>query len=338
MLDNIYKPKITQAAFDELTEELSTKGLLTHYDTTHYTIRLAIETSVLFLGSALLLFQGPSVATALAASVFLGVMKFRTGILGHDFSHEYGFKSKKLNMFMANLSWAFSGEGNRLWDKYHNRNHHVHCMNLNVDTFIMNPVTSNHRHYKGYPLIQKYKHILVWILIPLGGGFSMAIVSPLKSLFVKESYVWNLVSVCLLFVQLGFLWYLSSFDLLLSSLSLLLTLATGGLYYAIAFLPNHHAPDLEVLEEDTLWADQQIRTSQSIKGGTMMEAFLGPCLKYQIEHHLYPNVVGTKLRSISPYVKDFCKKNGYKYVERNLLNALYNVSVDLYQNRNVKKD
>lgn len=338
MTDNLHRPKITQVAFDELTEELRTKGLLTHHDATHYTIRLVGFLATLFSVTALLLFHGPSVASALAAGVFLGIMKLRAGLLGHDFSHEYGFKSKKLNMFMANLFWAFSGQGNRIWNNDHNRNHHVHCMNRNVDTFIMNPVMANHGHYEKYPLVQKYKHILVWILAPLAGAFKMAIISPLKSLFVKESRAWTLLSVCFLFAKLGFIWHIAAADIPVAAFSLFLLLASGGLYYAVAFLPNHHAPDLEVLEEDTLWADQQIRTSQSIKGGAMMEAFLSPCLKYQIEHHLYPSVVGTKLRSISPYVKDFCKKNGYKYVERNLLNALYNVSVDLYQNRNVKKD
>ena len=66
-------------------------------------------------------------------------------------------------------------------------------------------------------------------------------------------------------------------------------LAVFGLYMGSTFAPNHKGMPLLPRDSKVDFLRRQVLTSRNIKGGWIMDTFMGG-LNYQIEHHLFPNM------------------------------------------------
>jgi fatty acid desaturase len=58
--------------------------------------------------------------------------------------------------------------------------------------------------------------------------------------------------------------------------------------------------------------EQQVITSRDITGGPLTDlALVG--LNYQIEHHLFPTCPRNKLKLLTPYVQDVCRRMNLEF-------------------------
>jgi fatty acid desaturase len=95
-----------------------------------------------------------------------------------------------------------------------------------------------------------------------------------------------------------------------------------GLHLGMSFAPNHKGMDMPDPETyDTLGhLRKQVLTSRNIKGGVLVDFFLGG-LNYQIEHHLFPSMPRPHLRLARPLVRAYCRSLGVPYTETGLVDS-----------------
>ncbi|MET7474136.1 acyl-CoA desaturase [Streptomyces sp. NPDC005648] len=97
--------------------------------------------------------------------------------------------------------------------------------------------------------------------------------------------------------------------------------ALFGLHLGLAFAPNHKGmemPDPDGERWDHL--RRQVLTSRNIRGGPLVDWFLGG-LNYQIEHHLFPSMPRPHLRLARPLVRSHCRELGIPYTETGLVDS-----------------
>jgi fatty acid desaturase len=107
-------------------------------------------------------------------------------------------------------------------------------------------------------------------------------------------------------------------------------LAVFGLYMGASFAPNHKG--MPILPHDTKvdFLRRQVLTSRNIKGGWLMDTFMGG-LNYQIEHHLFPNMPRPHLVKAREIAKEYCDTHKVLYTETTLTQS-YGIVIE-YLNR-----
>jgi fatty acid desaturase len=65
---------------------------------------------------------------------------------------------------------------------------------------------------------------------------------------------------------------------------------------------------------------RQVLTSRNIRGGTVMDTFMGG-LNYQVEHHLFPNMARPNLRKAQEITKEYCQTHNILYTETSLMES-----------------
>jgi fatty acid desaturase len=65
---------------------------------------------------------------------------------------------------------------------------------------------------------------------------------------------------------------------------------------------------------------RQVLTSRNIKGGHVMNHFMGG-LNYQIEHHLFPSMARPHLKRAGEIVREYCESRGILYTQTTLTEA-----------------
>ncbi len=332
-------PKVT-AEFRELLKQIKEAGLYCHHANIKMFLWVAFIVSIgvgIFYISTLIT---PSLLSVMVLAFCCGLHTVHVAFLGHDFAHKTGFSSQRLNRFFAELSWIYTGNGLDVWYASHNLRHHVHCMNVEADSLIQSPVFANHRFISNKQFIKRWNYILVYPLAIAFGALKFQYEGFAKNLSASEytDYTGKSADVnllrraltlfslfALLIFRLFFIYMISAGQIHLFVAGMILFHIGIGVMYSLAFLPNHHHPDVVVLNSNSKWAKQQITTSQSISGGSFIALLISPCLKYQIEHHLFPNVSSWNFKKIQPYVKAFAEKYHYQYLETNLFKAQYYV-------------
>src|SRR5690606_20529602 len=81
-------------------------------------------------------------------------------------------------------------------------------------------------------------------------------------------------------------------------------LGVFGVYMGASFAPNHKGMPIIPRETKVDFLRRQVLTSRNIKGGFLMDTFMGG-LNYQIEHHLFPNMPRPALRRANEIVKEY---------------------------------
>lgn len=87
------------------------------------------------------------------------------------------------------------------------------------------------------------------------------------------------------------------------------------------FTLNHFAASVYVgPPKGNDWFEKQTAGTIDISCSSWMDWFFGG-LQFQLEHHLFPRLPRCHLRSISPIVRELCKKHGLPYVSLSFYDA-----------------
>lgn len=97
-------------------------------------------------------------------------------------------------------------------------------------------------------------------------------------------------------------------------------LAVFGVYMGASFAPNHKGMPQLPHESKVDFLRRQVLTSRNIRGGTLMDTFMGG-LNYQVEHHLFPNMARPHLRKAQEITKEYCLSNKIRYTETGLFES-----------------
>jgi fatty acid desaturase len=97
-------------------------------------------------------------------------------------------------------------------------------------------------------------------------------------------------------------------------------LAVFGVYMGASFAPNHKGMPQLPHESKVDFLRRQVLTSRNIRGGTVMDTFMGG-LNYQVEHHLFPNMARPHLRKAQEITKEYCQANNILYTETGLIQS-----------------
>jgi fatty acid desaturase len=96
--------------------------------------------------------------------------------------------------------------------------------------------------------------------------------------------------------------------------------AVFGVYMGASFAPNHKGMPQLPHESKVDFLRRQVLTSRNIRGGTVMDTFMGG-LNYQVEHHLFPNMARPHLRKAQEITKEYCEANNILYTETGLMQS-----------------
>ncbi|HZK58562.1 MAG TPA: acyl-CoA desaturase [Cryobacterium sp.] len=97
-------------------------------------------------------------------------------------------------------------------------------------------------------------------------------------------------------------------------------LAVFGVYMGASFAPNHKGMPQLPHDSRVDFLRRQVLTSRNIRGGTVMDSFMGG-LNYQVEHHLFPNMPRPHLRKAQEITKEYCQTHNILYTETSLLES-----------------
>jgi fatty acid desaturase len=97
-------------------------------------------------------------------------------------------------------------------------------------------------------------------------------------------------------------------------------LAVFGLYMGASFAPNHKGMPILPHESKVDFLRRQVLTSRNIRGGPLMDSFMGG-LNYQIEHHLFPNMPRPHLARAAEIAREYCETHRIAYTQTTILES-----------------
>lgn len=288
----------------------------------------------LIVHSAFAIFGAVIAFTAESTAMWvLGIIVSAFGTLGvttntHTSTHFATSDSRRVNRFLAGYGYPlFAGMGMTYWHRSHIEVHHpnpnIHGVDADHDFMPFFAVTAPElegstggwRAY--YAKIQYYVFpLLVWLNVFTRQRASFAHV--FKCLADRETRT------ALHWIDLGLL--LAHFTLWIGVPSLFVGLEAavyvylarqfvlGYIVYAV-LAPAHYVPEAICIEQDGRPTDPvllQTATTVNFRTGPLGR-LLCSGLEYQIEHHLFPGYSHVFYSRMSPYVREFCRQNGYPY-------------------------
>jgi fatty acid desaturase len=245
------------------------------------------------------------------------------GIL-HDSVHRAVFKSPRNNDILGYFCAAAIAFVYNSFKSTHNL-HHARPNQEDEDPDIEIPfIALNRKLYDDKTGIQKqlikYQMYLYYPLTLLV-SFSNRLGS--TSYFRKNkrlSEIWWQIIVYSIGAVIWFIFPFIFFPISKALILFLLANGSMGFYLGNIFAPNHKGMPMLKKNQKLSFLEQQIITSRNIKGGTLTDiVLLG--LNYQTEHHLFPECPRNKLKLITPYVKEVCKKLNLEYTEVSLIKS-----------------
>ncbi|MCB1280234.1 MAG: acyl-CoA desaturase, partial [Salinibacterium sp.] len=224
----------------------------------------------------------------------LGVILTQYAFLAHEASHRQVFLSGPLNdragRTLANL---FVGISYSWWMTKHSR-HHANPNILGKDPDIERDFVSFTPEDAA-----KAKGLYAWATQRQGYLFFPALlleginlhIHGIRTVLGKHKVDRRWVEISMIFSRIGA--YLAVIFLVLpvgmAFAFLGVQLAVFGLYMGASFAPNHKGMPILPHDSKVDFLRRQVLTSRNIKGGWLMDSFMGG-LNYQIEHHLFPYV------------------------------------------------
>jgi len=314
--------------FNELKAQVRDAGLLQRVP-----VRGTIEMVAIAFSMALIFYivinwntlPTESVWAAVGLGLFMTIVWTRAVFVSHDILHLQYFKSKSLSF---KLSYPFSAlilsNSSSWWDFKHNVNHHTWCNipQKDVDILAMDGAfTPNHKGDKAW--LRASKYLVFW-----GSMFFMYFAFIIQSYnFAIKRGKWGELFLMLMHwpIVWGTIFYFLPFsDAIIVFLTLNFTLSP---WLAFGFITNHLG--CEVIEkeigEKLSWMELQMRTSRSLKGGSLVHWFYGG-LNTQIEHHLFPKAPRFNLLKVQEMTKDFAARHNIVYFETSPFEAYVQIN------------
>ncbi len=243
--------------------------------------------------------------------------------LMHDCVHRSIFKSAKINDFAGYIVSGIAGIVYNDWKGNHER-HHARPNEGDKDPDLNLPLLSfsedRYLEKKGLAkLLRKYQ---AYLYFPMGLLVAFTLKLGSVSYFKKNFKAGILWQIAVYMVGL-FAWFVLPFIIFDITKALVLFVvinSTAGVYLFNIFAPNHKGmPEIEKNSRFS-FLEQQVITSRNISPHAVTDiVYLG--LNYQIEHHLFPQCPRNKLKLITPYLKDMCKKMSLAYTEVGIIDS-----------------
>ncbi|MBC7591985.1 MAG: acyl-CoA desaturase [Salinibacterium sp.] len=309
--------------FSALLHTVRDAGLLrrskTFYAVTFGVITLAMVGA--WFGFALL--QGTWYLLIIAA--VMGVLFTQYAFITHELSHRQVFASNKFNDFagriMADLVVGISYSW---WMSKHSR-HHGNPNTVSRDPDVETDFIIFHQDAAvGTTGITKFlakRQGYLFFPVLLLEGINLHR-HAFQTVFSPGKVDKRALEIVLLTVRnVGYVTVLFTFLPLGMAFAFLgVQLAIFGLYMGASFAPNHIGMPILPKGSKVDFLRRQVLTSRNIKGGHVMNHFMGG-LNYQIEHHLFPSMARPHLRRAGEIVREYCQAKGILYTEVALMPA-----------------
>lgn len=322
-------------SFDELASQVKDSGL---YKKTylHYAVYFILVTLGILL-SFYWLTVSDSFFMQILNGFFFAFVLVQAGMLGHDFSHQQVFKSRKLNHIGGMLLWGlYCGLSEGGWYDKHNAHHkYVNHDGLDPDLgipFIFSEVQNGKKGAFVKKFIQPYQHILFFIVLPF--VYPNFVLWSFKRILTSISLV-NTIELFLIIVHfIIFFGVPFTFLPIHVAIGFLATvMLVGGAYMGIIFAPNHKGEEVVESNEPATWL-QQITLTRNLNPSWISFHFFGG-LDLQVEHHLFPGVSRYNYPKIHKIVKAYCVAHNIRYYEVSWLQSMKEIYVSLKTNSSV---
>jgi fatty acid desaturase len=306
--------------FSGLISRVREAGLLAR-QSAYYT-RIIIALSVLMLVTvAAMVWIGASwwqVALAPVMAIVFTQFAFLAHEMAHKQVYEKGATNDRGGKILANLVVGISYSW---WMNKHSR-HHANPNTVGKDPDIESDVIvfQGEHASKTKGLQRAITKRQGWLFFPLLTleGLNLH-VQGFKRAFSKEPLQGRASEIAMLLVRHGLLFALVFLVMPwgVALVFLATQLAVFGVYMGASFAPNHKGMPIIPRGEKVDFLRRQVLTSRNIRGGRMMDVFMGG-LNYQVEHHLFPNMPRPSLAKAAAMVKDYCKEHSISYTETTL--------------------
>ena len=323
-----------QAGYADLRRRIVDAGLLEPRP-----VQSAVNAAIvlwLFVSAVTLAYIYPFVAVALPAAALLGFASVQVEMVGHDIGHHQVPLGRRwallLGLLVGNL---LLGMSYTMWIDKHNRHHafpNDEARDPDGDYAVLALTKSQVRtRSRAMRPLLTYQAFLfpMWLLLQ---AFVMRI-SSVRRLLRRSGSGWELAV-----MSINLCWY----GLLLTHLGpwlavgfVLVHHGVMGLYNGLVFAPNHKGMRVAGEPENETFLFRQASTARNVRGSPFIDFCLGG-LNYQIEHHLFPTMPRTRLKSAQTLVEASCKAYGISYTRVSaiesyvtLLQHLHRVSAPL---------
>ncbi|MBI2617294.1 acyl-CoA desaturase [Candidatus Gottesmanbacteria bacterium] len=250
------------------------------------------------------------------ASILLSIFTVRIGGLIHDAGHRAIFKSSLINDLFGYMCSSVVAFPFAVWQYKHNA-HHAHTNEEGEDPDLEVPISFTKEMWRRKGLAVRFmRKYQAWLFYPLGSLVSFTM--RFKAFrYYKDNMSLVIFSAMTLQIVGMFVWYVLPFlifPLWKAILFFILTNEVAGFYMLNIFAPNHKGMPQIARGMKFSFLEHQIMTARNIYGHWMTDyMYMG--LNYQIEHHLFPNCPRSKLKKITPFILEICRKYKLNYVQ-----------------------
>ena len=273
--------------------------------------------------------KSESVLVHLVCGMMLGALWIEGAYIGHDSGHYQIMSSRKCNDIAQILAGNCLTGISIAWWKWTHNAHHIACNSLDYDpdlqhipvfavsTKFFNSITSIFygRELKFDPVARfliSYQHFTYYPVMVVGRV--NLFIQTFLLLFSRGNVPNRALNI------MGILVFWTWFPLLVSCLPtwservmFVLASFTVTALQHIQFTLNHFSGDTYLGPPTSNdWFEKQAAGTLDISCSTRMDWFFGG-LQFQLEHHLFPRLPRCQLRTISPTVKELCKKHNLPY-------------------------
>lgn len=295
-------------AYREMREKIIEAGVLKR--SYGFYVFLTLLTTAGLLTSIYYIFK---LQISVQLAVFAGLLGFfviQFGGLFHDAGHRAIFNSVKNNDFVGIIFSTIMAIPFSNWKSNHNA-HHANPNTEDDDPDLIRPLISfSEEKYKSQKGIAKFlAKYQVWTYYPVG-VFTL-IVFQLSNVFHSVKVYKKVPAIeTISFAFALFCWLVLPFFLFPAAKALFVmafAYGTAGFYMSNIFAPNHKGMPQFAKHTKLSFLEHQIVTTRNVNPSWFNDyVYMG--LNYQIEHHLFPNCPRNKLKLITPYVKQVCRK------------------------------
>jgi fatty acid desaturase len=261
----------------------------------------------------------------LLIAAVLGILFTQFAFITHELAHRQVFSSGKLNDFSGRImADLIVGISYSWWMSKHSR-HHANSNTVGKDPDIETDfIIFQAEEAKGLTGITRWaakRQGYLFFPVLMFEGINLHR-HAFKTVFSKGRVDKRALEIVLLTVRnVGYVAVIFTFLPLGMAFAFLgVQLAIFGLYMGASFAPNHIGMPILPRGSKVDFLRRQVLTSRNIKGGHIMNHFMGG-LNYQIEHHLFPSMARPHLKRASEISREYCESRGIVYTESGLFNA-----------------
>lgn len=300
-------------AYRELKLEVTKAGILKR-SYGYYTLFTLFALGGFFLSLYELYFRAHGMLL-LFWGVLFALFAVQLGGLLHDSGHRAIFKSTRWNDVLGFICGSILVLPYADWKKSHNE-HHVNPNIEEEDPDLNRPIISftelQARSQKG--VMKTLVRYQVYIYYPL--SLILFVFWQLSNvIYYKKIFSTKILPRIIVYIAGLLLWLVVPFFFFPASRVLLIDFivySIMGFYMYNIFAPNHKGMPQFKKRTSLSFLEHQILTARDINPNPITDFFyLG--LNYQIEHHLFPNCPRNKLKKITPYVEEICRKMNLEF-------------------------